>query len=102
MGGYGNMGGFSGMGGNGQNFKFTMNGQDMGGMGMDPSSIFSMFMGGGRGGFGPNTRSKSGNKNSGGQSQGGKSKGFSGFGGFDGFDFDDIGSFGGQKFKQQK
>ncbi len=57
----GNMGGFSnksgfpmgGMGGNGQNFTFKMNGKDMGGMGnIDPSQIFSMFMGGNMGGNG--------------------------------------------------
>lgn len=59
MGGFNNMGGFSNMGGNGQSFKFSFNGQDMGGMdgmggmgGMDPSKIFEMFMGGSRGGFG--------------------------------------------------
>lgn len=40
MGGFGNMGGFSNMGGN-QSFKFSFNGQDMGGMGgMDHSKIF--------------------------------------------------------------
>lgn len=52
MGGFGNMGGFTmgGMGGNGQTFTFKMNGQEMGGI--DPSQIFSMFMGGkGFGGF---------------------------------------------------
>lgn len=51
MGGFSNMGGF---GNNGQSFKFTFNGQDMGGGmgGMDPSKIFEMFMGGGKGGFG--------------------------------------------------
>jgi DnaJ-class molecular chaperone len=38
MGGFNNMGGF---GGNGQNFKFTFNGQEMGGMGgMNSSKIF--------------------------------------------------------------
>jgi hypothetical protein len=39
MGQYGGMGGFGGnMGGNGQNFTFKMNGQDMGGMGgIDPN-----------------------------------------------------------------
>ena len=47
----GNMGGFSGMGGKGnkQNFTFNMNGQQMDGI--DPSQIFAMFMGGGKGGF---------------------------------------------------
>ncbi len=29
--------------GNGSNVKFTFNGTDMGGMGVDPSTIFSMF-----------------------------------------------------------
>ncbi len=46
MGGFGNMGG---MGGNGQSYTFSMNGQEMNGI--DPSQIFAMFMGGGRGGF---------------------------------------------------
>jgi DnaJ-class molecular chaperone len=55
---FGNMSGFNKMsdfGGNGQTFKFTFNGQEMGGMGgggMDPSKIFEMFMGGGIGAFG--------------------------------------------------
>lgn len=79
----GNMGGFTNMGSNGaQNFKFTMNGQDMGGI--DPSEIFSMFMGGNRGGFGgfgQSTRGKSSNKANGPQNK------FKGFGGFDGFGF---------------
>ena len=44
------MGGFSRMGGNGLNFSFTMNGQQMDGI--DPNEIFAMFMGGNRGGFG--------------------------------------------------
>ena len=53
-GGFSNMGGF---GGNGQSFKFSFNGQDMGGMqggmgGTDPSKRFEMFLGGGMPGFG--------------------------------------------------
>jgi DnaJ-class molecular chaperone len=45
MGGFSNMGGFGNMGGGGgQNFKFSFNGQDMGGAGgmggIDPSQIF--------------------------------------------------------------
>jgi hypothetical protein len=44
-----NMGSFN-MGGNGGTTKFFMNGQDMSGAGVDPSQIFSMFMGGGAGG----------------------------------------------------
>lgn len=94
MGGFSNMGGFGNMGGN-QSFKFSFNGQDMGGMGgMDPSQIFQMFMGGGRGGFGSSfghfgQRGKSADKTS--QTKGKK------FGNspFEGFDFD---SFGGPGF----
>lgn len=40
-------------GGNmGQNVKFTFNGNDMGGMGIDPSQIFQMFFSNGGGDFG--------------------------------------------------
>lgn len=82
MGGFGNMGGFSmgGMGGNGHTYSFKVNGQDMGGI--DPSQIFSMFMGGqGFGGFGskPSAFNKSTNSQ-----QKGK---FAGFGGFEDFNF---------------
>lgn len=79
MGGFGNMGGFTmgGMGGNGQTFTFKMNGQEMGGI--DPSQIFSMFMGGnGFGGFG--NRASAFNKSSNSQQ---KNK----FPGFEDFDF---------------
>ncbi len=44
------MGGFSGMGGNGQNFTFTMDAQQIDGI--DPNEIFAMFMDGNRGGYG--------------------------------------------------
>ena len=36
----------------GQNVKFTFNGNDMGGMGIDPSQIFQMFFSNGGGDFG--------------------------------------------------
>ena len=52
--GFENMGQHFNMGNSGNigNFKFTFNGTDMGGMGMDPSQIFSMFFNkGGAGGF---------------------------------------------------
>jgi len=53
--GFENMGQHFNMGnaGNMGNVKFTFNGTDMSGMGIDPSQIFSMFLnkGGGAGGF---------------------------------------------------
>ena len=84
------------MGGNGGTTQFFMNGKDMGGMGMDPNQIFSMFMnrGGGDdfGGFGGFGGMRGASKSKGtkkGQSQSRK------FGGFDGFQgFGNFGNFG--------
>ena len=84
----GNMGGMGGMGGNRGNgtTTFFMNGQDMSGMGIDPSQLFSMFSGGeGFGGFGGMrgaSRSKGASK---GSSKSQKFDGFPGFGGFGNF-----------------
>ena len=50
MGGFSNAGGFSNMNGGNTKTTFKMNGQNMGNV--DPSEIFSMFMGKGMGGFG--------------------------------------------------
>jgi len=66
--------------------------------GIDPSQLFSMFMGGQQG-FGSNTRGKSSHKASGTQG-----KKFQGFDGFDMHNFGGFNSFGGnfgQKHKQQ-
>ena len=81
---------FGGMGGNtGSNVKFTFNGNDMGGMGIDPSQIFQMFFSNGvgdLGGFSNFTNMRSGARGQGGNKRGSsKSKGFGGFGNFGGF-----------------
>ena len=78
------------MGGNGGTTQFFMNGKDMGGMGMDPNQLFSMFMGrggddfGGFGGFG-GMRGASKSKGTKGSSQSRKFGGFDGFQGFGNF-----------------
>lgn len=83
QGGSGFGGGFGG-GDFGSNVKFSFNGQNMEGMGIDPSQIFQMFFSGsGNEGF----QGFEGFKSFGGREKRGasKSKGFSGFGGARGF-----------------
>lgn len=78
------------MGGNmGSNVKFSFNGADMNGMGIDPSQIFQMFFsngGGDFGGFSSFGNMRSGQKEEKGSKRGAsKSKGFSGFNKFGNF-----------------
>jgi DnaJ family protein C protein 7 len=85
------------MGNMGSNTKFSFNGSDMGGAGIDPSQIFQMFFGGGGDGFegmGPGMSGmRGGNKGNSNARGSSKSKGFKG--GFPGF-----GNFGGYNHSQ--
>lgn len=77
------------MGGNmGQNVKFSFNGTDMNGMGVDPSQIFQMFFSGGNGfeGMSGFSGMRQGmNKDKSNKRGASKQKGFNGFPGFGNF-----------------
>lgn len=73
-----------GAGNMGSNVKFSFNGQDMNGMGIDPSIIFQQFFGN-AGGFEGFSRMNGMNREKGGKRSQSNSKGFGKFGNFGGF-----------------
>lgn len=73
-----------GSGNMGSNVKFSFNGQDMSGMGIDPSIIFQQFFSNG-GGFEGFSRMNGMNREKGSKRSQSNSKGFGKFGNFGGF-----------------